>query len=106
MVRLIIKNFLERKVTAIDGTLGNGHDTDFLADNFEKVYAFDIQKQACDNDIEKNIQNVTVINDSHSNFEEYIKEEVERKYLSAFPEMEGKYSFHVCDSADGMGVKL
>ncbi|MCR4943293.1 MAG: class I SAM-dependent methyltransferase [Clostridium sp.] len=73
----IIKNFLERKVTAIDGTLGNGHDTDFLADNFEKVYAFDIQKQACDNYIEKNIQNVTVINDSHSNFEEYIKEEVD-----------------------------
>ena len=31
-----------------------------------------------------------------------IKEEVERKYLTAFPGMKGKYSFHLCDSADGV----
>lgn len=35
---------------------------------------------------------------------ETIAEEVERKYLEAFPEMKGKYSFHLCESADG--VKL
>ena len=31
-----------------------------------------------------------------------IAEEVERKYLAAFPEMRGKYSFHLCESADGV----
>lgn len=31
-----------------------------------------------------------------------IREEVERKYLTAFPEMKGKYSFHLCESADGI----
>lgn len=33
-----------------------------------------------------------------------IADEVERKYLTSFPEMKGKYSFHLCESADG--VKL
>ena len=31
-----------------------------------------------------------------------ISETVERKYLTAYPEMQGKYSFHLCDSADGI----
>lgn len=73
----IIKNFLEHKQAAIDATLGNGHDTDFLSENFEKVYAFDIQKMACDNYKSKNKENVTVINDSHSSFKEYIHEYVD-----------------------------
>lgn len=31
-----------------------------------------------------------------------IQEEVERKYLSSYPEMKVKYSFHLCNSADGI----
>ena len=31
-----------------------------------------------------------------------IRERVEREYLTAFPAMKGKYSFHLCESADGM----
>ena len=31
-----------------------------------------------------------------------IRAEVERKYLTAYPEMNGKYSFHLCESADGV----
>jgi galactokinase/galacturonokinase len=31
-----------------------------------------------------------------------IAEEVERRYLASFPEMKGKYSFHLCESADGV----
>ena len=31
-----------------------------------------------------------------------IQETAEREYLSAFPHLEGKYSFHLCDSADGV----
>lgn len=37
-------------------------------------------------------------------FEDSIKENVEREYLKAFPNLEGKYSAHICTSADG--VKL
>ena len=72
----IIKDYLENKEVAIDGTLGNGHDTDFLSENFKRVYAFDIQKEACLNYEKKNIKNVKVINDSHHLFKNYIKEEV------------------------------
>lgn len=68
----IVKEFLDTKKVAIDGTLGNGHDTDFLSDNFEKVYAFDIQKAACEGYLERKRKNVDVINDSHHKFKEYI----------------------------------
>ena len=37
-------------------------------------------------------------------YEESIVEKVTREYLAAFPELEGKYSAHICESADG--VKL
>ena len=37
-------------------------------------------------------------------YEESIVETVTREYLVAFPELEGKYSAHICESADG--VKL
>ncbi|MBO4330740.1 MAG: GHMP kinase [Oscillospiraceae bacterium] len=33
---------------------------------------------------------------------DHIRERVEREYLTAFPEMKGRYSFHLCRSADGM----
>ena len=34
--------------------------------------------------------------------EESIRERIEREYLTAFPKMKGKYSFHLCESADGI----
>ncbi len=34
-----------------------------------------------------------------------IEEEVGRKYLAAYPEMKGKYSFHLCESADGLASR-
>ncbi len=37
---------------------------------------------------------------------ENIAESVEQKYLTAFPEMKEKYSFHLCESADGVGTTL
>jgi galactokinase/galacturonokinase len=37
-------------------------------------------------------------------FEESITERVTKEYLKAFPQLEGKYSVHICESADG--VKL
>lgn len=73
----IIDNFIDNKSVAIDATLGNGFDTDFLRESFQHVYAFDIQKCATDAYSEKKYDNVTVINDSHSNFKKYIKEQVQ-----------------------------
>ena len=73
----IINDFIEKKLIAIDATLGNGYDTDFLSKIFNKVYAFDVQKEAILNYKEKNIENVSLILDSHENFDKYIKENVD-----------------------------
>ena len=35
---------------------------------------------------------------------ETIAAQAEREYLTSFPKLEGKYSFHLCDSADGVIV--
>ena len=37
--------------------------------------------------------------------EEKIKEKVTQEYLKAFPHLEGKYSVHICVSADGVQLK-
>ncbi|MDU1315061.1 MAG: class I SAM-dependent methyltransferase [Clostridium septicum] len=73
----IIKDFLERKNIAIDATLGNGHDTDFLSEIFNKVYSFEIQKDPCELYNKKALNNVEVINDSHDKFIEYINDNVD-----------------------------
>lgn len=71
----IIKSYEDNKKIAIDCTLGNGHDTDFLSKSFDRVYAFDIQKEACDK-YSKN-KNTIVINDSHEYLGKYINENVD-----------------------------
>ena len=35
-------------------------------------------------------------------YREQIKEQISRQYLDAFPELQGKFSIHVCHSADGV----
>lgn len=35
-------------------------------------------------------------------FEESIRRHVTKEYLAAFPQLEGKYSVHICESADGL----
>lgn len=71
----IIDQFLENKNIAIDATLGNGHDTDFLSKKFTKVYSFEIQEEACRNYSERKNKNVIVINNSHHLLKRYITEE-------------------------------
>lgn len=73
----IIKNFCNKFNVAIDATLGNGHDTDFLSKYFDFVYAFDIQSCAVDSYESKNKKNVMVINDSHENLKTYVKDDVD-----------------------------
>lgn len=37
-------------------------------------------------------------------YEEHIKRYVTEEYLKAFPNLEGKYSVHICESADGVSI--
>lgn len=59
---------------AIDFTCGNGFDTYFLASNYSKVYAFDIQQIAINNAKErcKAFNNIEFIHDSHANVNNYV----------------------------------
>lgn len=68
----IIKNFCQNFDTAIDATLGNGHDTDFLSSLFNKVYAFDIQEICINNYKQKSNSKVQLILDSHEKILDYI----------------------------------
>ena len=69
--------------TVVDFTMGNGHDTLWLANQVGKdgrVYAFDIQPQALENTKklldENGVDNATLILDSHANVKEYVKESI------------------------------
>lgn len=73
----IIKNFCSNFNIAVDATLGNGYDTNFLSKVFSKVYSFDIQKSTIDEYQKKNKNNVVLVNDSHEHFKEHIKEKVD-----------------------------
>lgn len=72
----IINSFIDEKNVAIDATLGNGHDCDFLSELFKHVYAFDIQEEAINSYELKNKENVDTILDSHENFKNYITEDI------------------------------
>ena len=72
LTHYIIEHFVKNKNIAIDATLGNGYDTNFLSEKFKNVIAFDIQKEACEKYLEHKNSNVTIINDSHNKFKEYI----------------------------------
>ena len=38
-------------------------------------------------------------------YTEAVTEQVSEAYLKQFPELEGKYSVHICHSADGVGIR-
>ncbi len=69
---------------AVDFTMGNGHDTAFLAKTVGEsghVYAFDVQQQAldCTKDLlarEHCPENYTLVLDSHHKVKEYVKEPI------------------------------
>jgi galactokinase/galacturonokinase len=37
-------------------------------------------------------------------YSDYIEAKISKKYLKAFPRLKGKYSFHLCDSANGVAL--
>lgn len=68
---------------AVDFTMGNGHDTLWLAQKVTengRVFAFDIQPQALESTQklldENKISNTTLILDSHANVKNYVKTEI------------------------------
>ncbi len=76
-----IREHLREGDIAVDFTMGNGHDTEFLSKTVGEsghVYAFDIQQAAVDSTTE-NLkcagcpENYTLICDSHHRVEEYVK---------------------------------
>ena len=75
----VVESIANKDKIAIDATLGNGYDTMFLSPLFKHVYAFDIQELAIKRSKEKlkDFNNVTVIQDSHSNLDNYIKESID-----------------------------
>ena len=75
-----ILTHLKEGDVAVDFTMGNGHDTEFLSKTvgeFGHVYAFDIQEHALAS-TEENLkkagcpQNYTLILDSHHNVKKYV----------------------------------
>lgn len=78
--------FIEPDSVAIDATLGNGHDSYKIAQKMDhrgKLYGFDIQSQALENSrallqqLPQNQPQITLIEDSHAHFQQYIKEPVD-----------------------------
>lgn len=73
--------------TVVDATIGNGHDTAFLADLVGvngHVFGFDIQQEAIDATtqllIEKQVGNqVTLLRESHANMAELLPQQTEIK---------------------------
>ncbi|WP_202710904.1 tRNA (mnm(5)s(2)U34)-methyltransferase [Sporosalibacterium faouarense] len=85
----IAKTIMEMKVshgnTVLDATMGNGHDTAFLADLVGDegiVFSFDIQDIALENTKNKLnelglLNRVKLIKDSHENIDDYINDKVD-----------------------------
>ena len=72
--------YLSDQSISIDATMGNGHDTLFLARHSHKVYAFDIQENAINATrlrLEKNncIDNVSLIHAGHETMHQHINSE-------------------------------
>jgi hypothetical protein len=78
--KYFILNHLREGDVAVDFTMGNGYDTEFLSKTVGErghVYAFDIQAQAVESTRRRLLetgcpQNYTLIHDSHANVKKYV----------------------------------
>ena len=75
-------DFLSQVITpediVVDATMGNGHDTLFLAKLAKQVYAFDIQEQALEKTSQRiqeaGLTNVDLILQGHETVDQYVTE--------------------------------
>ena len=77
-VHKYIKSLISKDDTVIDMTTGNGNDTLYLCSLANKVYGFDIQKEAIEKTRikTKDYDNLILINDNHANIDKYINEKI------------------------------
>lgn len=95
MAHWMLKDIINTNDVVVDATMGNGYDTQFLAELGAKVYAFDVQEEALNatekrlddagikNQIfEKNLSNlltepsVNLVLSGHEKLSEYVKEPI------------------------------
>ncbi|MDI6453567.1 class I SAM-dependent methyltransferase [Peloplasma aerotolerans] len=73
---LLLSKHITKDDIIVDATMGNGHDTLFLANLAKKVYAFDIQQQALQETKKRldqaYITNVELILDTHEKINHYV----------------------------------
>ncbi|MCR1955629.1 class I SAM-dependent methyltransferase [Clostridioides mangenotii] len=82
--KIYLENIINSGDTVVDATMGNGHDTKYLAEAVGSngyVYSFDIQKSAIESTrklLEKtNLdKNVKLVYDGHENILNYVSEEI------------------------------
>ena len=75
-------DFLAQVITqediVVDATMGNGHDTLFLAKLAKQVYAFDIQEQALEKTSQRlqeaDLTNVELILQGHETVDQFVRE--------------------------------
>lgn len=81
-----LSEILQRGHSAVDGTMGNGHDTLLLAQLIGpegRVYAFDVQEQALENTRQRLAsegvldERVKLIQDGHQNIKKYIDHSIQ-----------------------------
>lgn len=95
MAHWVLKDIIKTNDVVVDATMGNGYDTQFLAELGANVYAFDVQEEALNatekrlddagikNQIfEKNLSNllteplVNLVLSGHEKLSEYVKEPI------------------------------
>ena len=84
ITHMFVQNIVKKTNNVVDATCGNGYDTLFLSElagNAGKVYAFDIQSVAIEKTREylnkhSMYKNVELIQDSHENMVQYIKDPI------------------------------
>ena len=88
MVKKICEEHISDNDYVVDMTIGNGNDTLFLAKISKKVFGFDVQKVAIDNTTrllkENNVNNYELINTSHDEIDEALKEYKQKIKLILF----------------------
>lgn len=82
MIEQHLKDWNKENLIAMDGTLGNGYDLEFLngLKQIDTIYGFDIQQKAIESSKERignSVKTIYFIQDSHHNLESYIKQSID-----------------------------
>ena len=78
MAHDFLAQVITQKDIVVDATMGNGHDTLFLAQLAKQVYAFDIQKQALEKTSQRlqeaGLTNAELILQGHETVDQFVRE--------------------------------